>query len=386
MALGTGIAVPALPTLAKSFGVSFGAASGVVTAFLLGNFAGTIPSGWLIDRFGSRRVMVAGPVLTALVAFLVSTDRSFTELLILRFFNGFSAQMWVMARLAAISHGAAVRQRGRYVSWMFGMDNTGRLAGPVVGGFIAAAWGVRAPFLLYAVFALLAVIPAVLFAERAPLRTSSPRRQRSGSAGAPSVPQMIVSRLPYFGVTLFAGLTRGPVQADLLHLYAAFAYHLGPRQIGYLATGAAVLSWPIGFLAGWMMDRFGRKWTMVPGFSGVALSMTALSASAWLHLSLEWYIAFFLCAVGLVALTGGSVQTVGVDVAPPDARGTFLGIWRFTGQGGQTLSPIIFAVLADTLSYGSSFVFNACTAAIVAYLLVRHVPETRDEFSVNPAR
>ena len=53
-ALGTGIALPAVPTLAKSFDVSFGVASGVVTAFLLGNLAGTIPTGWLIDRFGRR--------------------------------------------------------------------------------------------------------------------------------------------------------------------------------------------------------------------------------------------------------------------------------------------------------------------------------------------
>ena len=36
LALGTGIAVPAIPTLAKSFGVEFGAASGIITAFLLG--------------------------------------------------------------------------------------------------------------------------------------------------------------------------------------------------------------------------------------------------------------------------------------------------------------------------------------------------------------
>ena len=43
LALGTGITLPAVPALAKSFGVSFGAASGVVTAFLVGNLIGTCP-------------------------------------------------------------------------------------------------------------------------------------------------------------------------------------------------------------------------------------------------------------------------------------------------------------------------------------------------------
>ena len=79
LALGTGIALPALPTLAKSFGVSFGLASGVVTAFLIGNLVGTIPSGWLIDRFGRRPVLIAGPLLTAAMGFLVAGTHSFTR-------------------------------------------------------------------------------------------------------------------------------------------------------------------------------------------------------------------------------------------------------------------------------------------------------------------
>jgi MFS family permease len=87
LALGTGIAIPAIPTLAKSFNVSFGVASAVVTMFLLGNFLGTLPSGWLIDRFGRRPVMIAGPVLSATMGFLIAGSHSFPELLILRFLN-----------------------------------------------------------------------------------------------------------------------------------------------------------------------------------------------------------------------------------------------------------------------------------------------------------
>jgi Sugar phosphate permease len=102
-----------------------------------------------------------------------------------------------------------------------------------------------------------------------------------------------------------------------------------------------------------------------------------LAISAFLDLSLAWYVGLFFLTVVLQGLTGGSVQTVGADVAPPEARGTFLGIWRFIGQGGATIGPIFFAVLADHVNYGSSFLFTAATAAVVAFLLIRHVPETR---------
>lgn len=375
LALGTGIALPALPTLAKSFGVGFGLASGVITAFLVGNLAGTIPSGWMIDRFGRRRVMLLGPLLTSATGFLVAASHSFPELLVLRFFNGWAAQMWLMGRLAGISQNAPPEQRGRQVTWMFGMDNTGRLTGPIVGGFIAAALGPRAPFVIYAVLALVALVPAFLFSADTPgedrKRSAAPRRTTA------SLRSIVIPRLAYFGVALFSGLSRGPVQADLLHLYAAFAYHLGPRQIGYLATSAAVLSWPIGLVAGWLMDRFGRKRTMVPGFAGVGIAMAALAASAFLHLDLFRYVVLFLLGIAAEALTSGSIQTVGADVAPPEGRGIFLGLWRFTGQSGTTLSPIAFALLAERVSYGSSFLFIAFSAAIVAFLLVWCVPETK---------
>jgi MFS family permease len=193
-----------------------------------------------------------------------------------------------------------------------------------------------------------------------------------------SLREIIMPRLVYFGVAIFAGLTRGPVQADLLHLYAAFAYDLGPQAIGYLATGAAMISWPIALASGWMMDRFGRKRSMVPGFIGVTLAMTALAVSAFAHLSFAWYVALFLLGIAVQSLTAGSIQTIGTDVAPPEARGRFLGLWRFAGQGGAAVSPIIFALLADQLDYGYSFLFIAASAAGAAFLLIAYVPETSE--------
>ena len=372
--------MPAIPALAKSFHVSFGVASLVVTMFLIGNLLGTIPSGWLIDRFGRRPVLIAGPLLAASMGFLVAGANSFPELLALRFINGFAAQMWIMSRLAAISHGAAASQRGRLVSWMFGMDSTGRLAGPVIGGFIANEIGARVPFLVYASLALVALIPTVLFAKDTP----RDRSRMTGTGAKPATRKAVVTRdrdaahAVLHGRALCRAHARPAASGSPISLRGVRVYARAARPIGYLATSAtSLISLPIGFLAGWMMDRFGRKRTMVPGFTGVAVSMLALALTAFFHLSLSWYVVLFLIGVALQALTGGSVQTIGTDVAPPEARGTFLGIWRFAGQGGQALSPLMFALLADQLNYGSAFLFIALSASTVAYLLIRYIPETR---------
>lgn len=363
LALGVGIALPAIPVLAKSFDVGFGLASFVITAFLIGGTIGTIPTGWLIDRVGRRPVLVGGPLITAAVALLVARACSFPELLIYRFVDGWAAQMWLLARLAAISHRAQAGQRGRQVSWMYGMDNLGRLTGPLVGGFLAAALGPRSPFVAYALLALIALIPTFKLAQEVPRRIASANPLHSDRL---TIWQIVGPRLPFFGVAFFSAVARGPIFADMLHLYAAFTYNLDASGIGLLATVASVVSLPISFLAGWLMDHLGRKATMVPGFIGVSIMMLLLSITAVLHLSLFWYVATFLCGVAAQSLTGGSIQTIGADVAPPQARGLFLGVWRFTGQVGQTVSPIVFAFLASSTGYGSSFMFIAAAAAITA--------------------
>lgn len=374
LSLGAGVALPAIPELALSFDVSFGVASGVTTAFVLGNLAGALPCGYLIDRFGRRPVTIAGPLLTGLMALLVLLSTSFTELLIFRFLDGVAAQMWMMGRLAKVSASAGARQRGRQVSWMFGMDATGRLTGPLVGGVIATAWGPRAPFALYAIVATLAVIPVLVFRDTG---DRPAKRTKKSTVDGPRVSrfQLIRTRVPQLGLALFAGMARGPAQAGLLHLYAAFTYRLGPGQIALLATGASVISLPIGFVSGWSMDRFGRKRTMVPGFAGVGLAMVGLAIAAALHLSLVWYAVIFFLGTAAQGLTSGSVQTIGVDVAPETGRGTFLGIWRFTGQGGVAIGPIVFALLAEQLDYAWGFAFIALAASGAVYLLAARISD-----------
>lgn len=378
LALGVGIALPAIPILARSFNIDFAAASFILTSFLIGGTIGTLPTGWLIDRFGRRPIMIAGPILTAVMALLVVTAHSFPELLFYRFMDGWAAQMWLLARLAAIAHGSTVGQRGRQVSWMFTMNNAGRLSGPLVGGFIAGAFGSRSPFAVYAALALLALIPIIKLTPEVPIRRAveSAARAKGVVVRSMTVGEIVLPRLAFFGVAFFSALARGPIFADMLHLYAAFTYNLSAQNIGVLATAASSIAIPIGLLAGWLMDRFGRKATMVPGFLGVTVGMLLLAVTAFLHLSLVWYVVTFLIGVVAQSLTGGSIQTIGVDVAPPEARGMFLGLWRFTGQAGTSLSPIAFAYLADFTGYGSSFVFIAVAALITALLLILFVPET----------
>jgi len=168
LALGTGIATPALPVYAKSFDVSFGVASQIFVAQLLGGLVATVPTGFLIDRFGRRNIILLGPVLVALSSVLTAYAGSFGALLAFRFLAGWAQQMWMLGRLAMIADTGGDRQRGRQITGMLGMDTTGRLIGPAAGGLLAATWGIQAPFLAHAALSLASVIPSLLRGDVGP--------------------------------------------------------------------------------------------------------------------------------------------------------------------------------------------------------------------------
>jgi MFS family permease len=274
-------------------------------------------------------------------------------------------------------------------SWMFGFDSVGRLAGPIAGGFLATALGVRAPFAAYGVMALLALVPVLLFIrdvddrETTPLASSGAESAERSRTLAPvvgharlTVKEIILPRLSYFAVAFGSAVARGPVFAGLFLLYAAFTYGLQPKGIGLLATTGSALALPIGFMTGWMMDRYGRRRTLIPGFIAIAFTLLLVAATAVLHSPLVWFVATYMAVVATQSLTSGSNQTLGADVAPPGARGVFLGLWNFTGQGGSSLSPIVFAALAAFVGYPAAFVFLSIAALSVAAMLATLIPET----------
>ncbi|MCY4582391.1 MAG: MFS transporter, partial [Chloroflexi bacterium] len=88
MGLGLGLTVPVIPELAQQMGVELEGAALVFVFQLLGTLAAPLPTGFLIDRLGRRRVLLAGPIITAVASLLVAkvalegADGSFVELLI----------------------------------------------------------------------------------------------------------------------------------------------------------------------------------------------------------------------------------------------------------------------------------------------------------------
>jgi MFS family permease len=373
LSLGVGIAAPVLPEYAKSFDVSFSTAALILIVQPWGSVASTFPTGYLIDRIGRKPILLIGPLLTALSAFATAFAWSFAVLLVFRFLNGMAAQMWQQSRLAMIADSAQSTERARLITWMNSMQRFSMLFAPVIGGF-AASIDLRLPFILHGVLVLLTCAPTLfLVKETAPPGTRGVAQQDADWRYVFS--ELKRPQLRWFLIAqVFANMTRGNIQG-ILNLYMSYEYHRRPQSLGIIASATSVSNIPIGFVTGGIMDRYGRKKTVVPGFSGLALSGAFLALTALTH-SPFWVflVGYFLLNLSQ-AITSGNMQVLGADLAPARARGRFIGLWRFMAELGNASSPTMFSLFA-LLGYAASFSFTGIAALFVALIIGLKMKET----------
>jgi MFS family permease len=373
LAIGTGIIIPALPVYARSFGVPFEVASLIIIVQQIGHTVTAYPIGLLMDRIGRRKIVLAGPLFLAVSSILMALAGSFAELLIYRFIAGMGETMWRVGRLTMIADTGGDRQRGRQITTMSAMENAGRLISPLIGGVLAVYFDLRAPFIAHAVLCVVAIIPSfILIRETAPHLVKAAGRAVEAAAAAPDKGMRALLVLPvimFFVAQLFASFARGPVFTGQLNLYGAYAYDLGPEAIAILATLTAVIGLPVSLASGWIMDHFGRKATLVPGFSLLLVSFVMLALTSVLPVPYAFFMGAYLCVYACTSLTGGNMQTLGSDIAPPSARGRFYGVSQTLGNIGGPLATTSFAVLSAALGYWSAFIFLGFTAGAAAFIL-----------------
>lgn len=380
LALGTGIELPALPLYAKMFDVSFGVAALIVVASGVGGLVAGLPTGYLLDRVGRRKIILGAPICAALASFLMVLAQSFPELLVYRFLGGAATQMWMLGRLAIIADTGGAHQRGRQITSMHAIDSAGRISGPLVGGLIATVWDVRVPFLIHGVLCLIAVLPSfALIRETAPgtapavKGASTPERQRP----IRRIPSWLLALplLAFLAAQFLGAVTRGALNNGTLHFYAVYTYGVDAATIGVLATAAIAIGIPIMVAAGAVMDKLGRKATILPGFTLLGLALGFMAVTAHNQWSFPVYVAAFLLVVVTNTITTGNMQTLGSDIAPAHARGSFFGISQTVVQVGHVISPTSFAILADNVSATAGFLFLGVAALSVAVVVATVVAD-----------
>jgi MFS family permease len=386
---GLGATIVVIPELAQA---TFGATLGmVILVFILqqmGQAVAPLPTGFMIDKIGRKKMLLAGPFVIAasslLIVRAIVMDGSFTEVLVYRFFGGIGEQMWLLSRITVIADTGGAQQRGKQITSMFGVQQLGNLSGPIAGGALSVAFGFWAPFAVHAFIVVAAVIPSFYVVKETMNRVSAPGTASGPGSAAPaprrglSRADLLTSPIPQvFTAQFLANVTRGGIfGGGVIVTYASFGFGMDELEIGFLRSIMAFVGIPIVFFAGFVMDRYGRKYTIVPGLMLSGFSMFFLAATDSLDVGVSVFIAAFVCVHLAVSLISGNMQTLGTDVAPAHARGSFFGVSRQIAQAGGLLSPVSFGVLVNVASYAVAFSFLGGAAVLASLVVFFGVPET----------
>ena len=75
-------------------------------------------------------------------------------------------------------------------------------------------------------------------------------------------------------------------------------------------------------------------------------------------------------------LGSGTMMTLGADLAPREAMGEFLGVWRLIGDTGSLAGPLLVGSVADLLSLTPAILAIGAIGILAASILGFFVPET----------
>ena len=379
LAFGQGITIPTLPLYAQTFGVSFTLVSLAVAADGLGTLIADVPVGMLLARMGRKPLMVVGTAAVAIFNLALVLAQFYPELMAYRLIAGVGTAMWGISRMAYVTEMIPVSDRGKVLSTFGGIMRIGIFVGPAVGGHIGSQYGLAAPFAVTGGLALLAVLVSAVFVEE--LSTS---HARSGKMRWRVVGNVVRSHYRDLASAGAAQIGAQAIRAGrqiIIPLYGASVLGLDVGTLGVIISIAAAIDMSLFIPAGLIMDRFGRKFASVPCFVilGLGMAMVPLATDFGSLL-----LATCVMALGN-GLGSGTMMTLGADLAPKEATGEFLGVWRLIGDAGGFGGPMAVGGVADLFGLGIAAFVLAGIGLAAALTLALFVRETLTEPAAEAA-
>lgn len=343
-ATGAGVDVYTLPYLARyKLEASYSMVGTIVSARALGHLATAPCLGFLVARLGGQLGFVVASLWSMCGALASALAVTPLMLLVVRFLSGPAFGMFQIARQLFIAENIEPAQRGKLTALVVGTTRLGSALGPILAGYNARFLGsVRADFYLAA---LLHVASALLFYQKLGDTLSVALRRTSLSKITPVLdqpPDLFPPIARKLGVVSFTLALARSSREILLPLIAHDA-GLGRRGIGAVTSLSFTVDMCLAPVAGFVIDRYGRKGAGVPALCVLALGFGALGFASTPHLV---FYASILVGVGN-GLSNGWVAVVGADIAPPAVRAKFLGLWTFVFSLGNAVGPLLVGGISD---------------------------------------
>ncbi len=368
---------PLFGPMKDTFGVSNLELGALMTVSAVASAVGQMAAGFAVDRYGARRLLVAGLAICGTALSLTSLAQAYWHLVLLAVLAGIGNCVFHPADFAILNASVSNKRMGRAYGMHGLLGTLGWPAAIFLMFFLSATLGWRQAALWAG---LLGVGMAIVIALTSDLYRDHRAADTSGVGGAPrrggapvnwqvmfSAP--ILMCLLYF---VFVAMTGPSVNA------------FGPQALGVLYdvkpehAAFAIISYYVGsasgvFVGGWLADRATRHDIVAAcGLLGAAAFM-GLAAAMIVPLAMVGLI--MACAGFCSGCTGPSRDMIVRKAAPTGASGKIFGFVYSGLDIGQAIGPLLFGWFMDNGQPRAIFVAGACmfVFATITVLQVRRL-------------
>ncbi|MCA4132067.1 MFS transporter [Arthrobacter sp. M4] len=349
IALGFGLVAPVLPQFAVTFDVGATAAAVIVSIFALVRLAFAPAGGFLVSKFGERRVYVTGLLIVAASTAACAFAQDYWQLLVFRGVGGAGSVMFTVAAMGLLIRLSPPESRGRVSGAYASAFLLGSVGGPVIGGLLAGL-GLRIPFLAYAGALILAALVVATQLHRAgPVYDHKAAQQD---------PMLLLPALgdSAYRAALASSFANGwaafGVRMATVPLFAVAVLGAGPDSAGWAMASFAVGNAVALLFSGRLADTWGRKPLVLAGLTVAGLATAILGVVPTLALL---FAASAVAGFG-AGLLGPAQQAAVADVIGRDrSGGRVVAAFQMVADAGAIVGPVLAGVVADGLGYGWAF-------------------------------
>jgi sugar phosphate permease len=339
--------------IAGEFGLGTPALAAIDTAFLATYALGQLPGGLCADRFGPRRVIAIGMLMSAAACGLMASAGSATQLGVWFALNGVAQASGWPASTKAMAQWTDVRERGRIMGVWSTCYQVGGIAATACAAWLLSLHGWRAVFWGPAIW-LAAVGLGVGWMLRD--RPGPPAAPHAGPVSVRSLPSPWRMPILYsYGSAYFCIKLIRYSLLFWLPFYLHEASGFDPVRSGYLATAFEVGGVLGSIGVGWLSDLLGGRRAMVALGSLLALA-AALGCYAQLGHADAWLHVLALGGIGMLLfgpdalLSGAAAQDAGGEHAA-----SAVGFVNGMGSAGAILQGALIAFVQRSFGWPALF-------------------------------
>ncbi|BBH20694.1 tetracycline resistance MFS efflux pump [Paenibacillus baekrokdamisoli] len=283
---GVGLVIPIMPTYMRELGISGQTVGFLVAAFSLTQLLLSPLSGRLSDRWGRKKMIVAGMFIFAISEFIFGIANSMLVLYVSRLLGGLGAALITPSIMAYIADITTTNERAKGMGYISAAISTGFIIGPGIGGFVAE-YGIRVPFYSAAAAAGIAGLFTLFILPESMSAEERNKKWRKADKSESLARQLIKSyKAPYFiGLVIVFVLALGLSSFETVFgLYVDIKYGFTPQDIAKIITFGTILGAVVQITVfGALLKRFGEKMviSICIVVAGVFLFLTLYANSYW---------------------------------------------------------------------------------------------------------